>query len=514
MYRKVQFFYFFFICIKTSFGTSCHYYNETVCPGIENCNEVLYCSEGTSGCYVLWSNSTDGNLTVKLKGCFLTNGDCLEQKCIERDIKRNRDLLFCCCKGDFCNEEFYWQPTPAPIPIKEESLPEHDDTVTYLAYVLFPLSFVILMVIMYLLNKKKISYFSQMPSMDQHSQSPPTPTPEKLRSITMIEIIARGKFGAVWKSYEMKDMVAVKIMPTEEKQSWLTEQEIYKLPLMDHENILRFIAAEKRVVNLRTEFWLITAYHELGSLQDFLKANTVTWEQLSHIAYTMAKGLAHLHEEIPSDKPECYKPAVAHRDFKSSNVLLKSDLTACIADFGLAIIFKPSRSCGDTHGQVGTRRYMAPEILEGAINFSRDSFLRIDMYACGLVLWELASRCSQQHDVPEYKLPFEEEAGSHPSLEDIQEVVVHKKLRPVIKNSWRQCPEFAVLCDTIEDCWDHDAEARLSASCVVERISWHTKSAVSPSTSLLYNEVSSTNNNNNSNNNNNNITITNTFSST
>lgn len=39
---------------------------------------------------------------------------------------------------------------------------------------------------------------------------------------------------------------------------------------------------------------------------------------------------------------------------------------------------------------------MAPEILEGAINFSRDAFLRIDMYACGLVLWEIASRCSVQ----------------------------------------------------------------------------------------------------------------------
>lgn len=46
--------------------------------------------------------------------------------------------------------------------------------------------------------------------------------------------------------------------------------------------------------------------------------------------------------------------------------------------------------------QVGTRRYMAPEVLEGAINFTRDSFLRIDMYACGLVLWELASRCTAQ----------------------------------------------------------------------------------------------------------------------
>lgn len=45
--------------------------------------------------------------------------------------------------------------------------------------------------------------------------------------------------------------------------------------------------------------------------------------------------------------------------------------------------------------QVGTRRYMAPEVLEGAINFQRDSFLRIDMYAMGLVLWELVSRCSE-----------------------------------------------------------------------------------------------------------------------
>ncbi len=35
---------------------------------------------------------------------------------------------------------------------------------------------------------------------------------------------------------------------------------------------------------------------------------------------------------------------------------------------------------------------MAPEILEGAICFNRDAFLRIDMYACGLVLWELVSR--------------------------------------------------------------------------------------------------------------------------
>ena len=88
------------------------------------------------------------------------------------------------------------------------------------------------------------------------------------------------------------------------------------------------------------------------------------------------------------------KPAIAHRDFKSKNVLLKADLSACIADFGLALKFEPGKAPGETHGLVGTRRYMAPEVLEGAICFNRDAFLRIDMYACGLVLWELLTRCS------------------------------------------------------------------------------------------------------------------------
>lgn len=37
---------------------------------------------------------------------------------------------------------------------------------------------------------------------------------------------------------------------------------------------------------------------------------------------------------------------------------------------------------------------MAPEVLEGAINFSREAFLRIDMYAFALCLWELLTRCT------------------------------------------------------------------------------------------------------------------------
>lgn len=35
-------------------------------------------------------------------------------------------------------------------------------------------------------------------------------------------------------------------------------------------------------------------------------------------------------------------------------------------------------------------------------------------------------------------LPFEEEVGQHPSLEDMQEAVVHKKKRPSIRDTWKQ----------------------------------------------------------------------------
>jgi len=69
----------------------------------------------------------------------------------------------------------------------------------------------------------------------------------------------------------------------------LSEQEIFKLPHMDHEDILQYIGVEKRGDNLQAEFWLITAFHEKGSLCDYLKANIVTWTELCHIAESMAR---------------------------------------------------------------------------------------------------------------------------------------------------------------------------------------------------------------------------------
>ncbi|XP_055715978.1 activin receptor type-2B isoform X2 [Phlebotomus papatasi] len=448
----------------------------------QTCDEVD--ADKQSHCYVVWLQGFDNStgktvINVQMKGCFTQNAACNQTECIDYSYEPKNNMSFCCCQGDFCNREQKWIPTPTKTSGNEEYPQLQGATDNVYTIVSLVAAFIVLTAMAvagaYFLRKRtKKAHFNEVPTIEPEvtSSSPCL----ALRPITLIEMKARGRFGTVWRAQMKPDEVAVKIFPLQDKQSWQTEQEIFKLPRMRHPNILEFIGAEKHIDSSPTSYWLITVYHNRGSLCDYLKAYTVTWPELCKIAESMARGLMHLHEEIPATKGEQLKPAIAHRDFKSKNVLLKQDLTACIADFGLALIFQPGKPCGDTHGQVGTRRYMAPEVLEGAINFTRDAFLRIDVYACGLVLWELVSRCSAHGGpVPEYTLPFESELGPHPNLDEMQDNVVMKKLRPRINNQWRTHPGLSAMCDTMEECWDHDAEARLSSSCVMERVSQHTR---------------------------------------
>uniref|UniRef100_A0AAX7TQ30 Serine/threonine-protein kinase receptor n=1 Tax=Astatotilapia calliptera TaxID=8154 RepID=A0AAX7TQ30_ASTCA len=429
-------------CVLYSYSSS-----SSSVEGRGNISGVEICSgqkDKRQHCFATWRN-TSGQVTVVKQGCWLDDPSCYDRwECVER--KESPDVFFCCCEGSLCNQKFFYLPNS-----------NHTEKPPVLHVVTsFPCMFFIFLYPLSLISTCLPQETGPLPPSPVLGQKP----------LQLLELKARGRFGCVWKAQLLSEHVAVKIFPAQERQSWQNEFEIFSLSGMRHENLLQFLGAEKRGSELETELWLVTAYHHKGSLTDHLKANVLSWSELCRIAQSMSRGLAYLHEDIPA-----YKPAIAHRDFKSKNVLLKSDLTACIADFGLALRFEAGKSPGDAHGQVGTRRYMAPEVLEGAINFQRDSFLRIDMYAVGLVLWELASRCkAADGPVDEYLLPFEEEAGQHPSLEDMQEVVVYKKLRPTIRECWQKHAGLALLCETMEECWDHEAEARLSAGCVEERV--------------------------------------------
>lgn len=103
---------------------------------------------------------------------------------------------------------------------------------------------------------------------------------------------------------------------------------------MRHDNILGFIAADIKGTGGWTQMLLVTDYYEQGSLYDYLQMNILDNESMARMSHSIACGLSHLHTEIFGSRG---KPAIAHRDIKSRNILVKNDGTAAIADFGLAV---------------------------------------------------------------------------------------------------------------------------------------------------------------------------------
>lgn len=68
---------------------------------------------------------------------------------------------------------------------------------------------------------------------------------------------------------------------------------------------------------------------------------------------------------------------------------------------------------------------------------SFDSFKKADIYALGLVLWEIFRRfVSADGAVEEYKPPFYDCVGSDPSFDEMRKVVCDDQRRPVIPNRW------------------------------------------------------------------------------
>lgn len=79
------------------------------------------------------------------------------------------------------------------------------------------------------------------------------------------------------------------------------------------------------------------------------------------MALSISTGLAHLHMDIVGTQG---KPAIAHRDLKSKNILVKINGQCAIGDLGLAVRHDVTYDLVDIplNHRVGTKRYMAPEV--------------------------------------------------------------------------------------------------------------------------------------------------------
>ncbi|XP_015267029.1 PREDICTED: activin receptor type-1C isoform X1 [Gekko japonicus] len=291
------------------------------------------------------------------------------------------------------------------------------------------------------------------------------------RTIVLQEIVGKGRFGEVWRGKWCGEDVAVKIFSSRDERSWFREAEMYQTIMLRHENILGFIAADNKDNGTWTQLWLVSEYYEQGSLFDYLNSNTVTVEGMIKFTFSIASGLAHLHMEIVGTQG---KPAIAHRDLKSKNILVKRNETCAIADLGLAVKHDSVLNTIDIpqNPRVGTKRYMAPEILDDAMNINIfESFKRTDIYALGLVYWEISRRCSVGGIVEEYQLPYHDVVPSDPSIEDMRKVVCEQKLRPNIPNQWQSCEALRVMGRIMRECWYANGAARLTALRIKKTIS-------------------------------------------
>lgn len=123
--------------------------------------------------------------------------------------------------------------------------------------------------------------------------------------------------------------------------------------------------------------FLIYEYVENGSLHSWLhgeRSEKLSWKTRLRIGIDVANGLQYIHEHT--------RPRVVHKDIKSSNILLDSNMRAKIANFGLA----KSGCNAITMHIVGTQGYIAPEYLaDGVVS------TKMDVFSFGVVLLELVS---------------------------------------------------------------------------------------------------------------------------
>ncbi|XP_071212024.1 activin receptor type-1-like isoform X1 [Salvelinus alpinus] len=283
------------------------------------------------------------------------------------------------------------------------------------------------------------------------------------RQITLNECVGKGRYGEVWRGQWQGESVAVKIFSSRDEKSWFRETEIYNTVLLRHENILGFIASDMTSRNSSTQLWLITHFHEMGSLYDYLQLSTLDTASCLRMALSIASGLAHLHVEIFGTQG---KPAIAHRDLKSKNILVNKNGQCCIADLGLAVMHFQDTNELDVgnNPKVGTKRYMAPEVLDDSIQMDCfESFKRVDIWAFGLVLWEIARSTVSNGIVEDYKTPFHDAVPSDPSFEDMKKVVCVDQQRPNIPNRWFSDPTLTSIAKLMKECWYQNPSARLTA---------------------------------------------------
>jgi len=271
--------------------------------------------------------------------------------------------------------------------------------------------------------------------------------------LTLTRVIGEGAFGKVYLGRWHETDVAIKMLssltalglpsagevgPNAAGEAIKTlEREVALMVNMRHPNVILFMGI------CPEPFCIVTEYCSRGSLYDLLKsarndpvlAQQLSWPRRLGLAMDSAKGMLYLHS---------HKPHVIHRDLKTPNLLVDGQWRAKVTDFNLSRLSETPSVASSV--AANNPRWQAPEVIHSR-NFSASG----DVYAFGLILWELAT----------WELPFEQftqfqiilnvgEKGGRPEIPDPSS--------PSLRGG--DFPGYADYVALMEACWAQKPEDR------------------------------------------------------
>jgi len=196
-----------------------------------------------------------------------------------------------------------------------------------------------------------------------------------LRRYTNLKPIGSGAQGIVCAAYDSvtQQNVAIKKLSrpfqnvTHAKRAY---REFKLMKLVNHKNIIGLL-------NAFTPQKSLEEFQDVYLVMELMDANLcqviqmdLDHERMSYLLYQMLCGIKHLHSA-----------GIIHRDLKPSNIVVRSDCTLKILDFGLA------RTAGTTFMMtpyVVTRYYRAPEVILG-MGYTDN----VDIWSVGCIMGEM-----------------------------------------------------------------------------------------------------------------------------
>ncbi|KAF4322231.1 hypothetical protein BBO99_00002275 [Phytophthora kernoviae] len=268
-----------------------------------------------------------------------------------------------------------------------------------------------------------------------------------LHNVLIKELISRGGFGQVFKATYNDETVAVKtLLPDTRKDineisALFAETKV--MAELDHRCIVAFIGVAWDALSTVS---CVTEYMPGGDLRSLLNhfegdgyPRGFDYDKVK-IALDIADGLTYLHS---------LKPAILHRDLKSRNVLLSSQLDAKLTDFGV------SREHSDElmTNAVGTSLWMAPEVMMGG-----RYDCKADVFSFGVLLSEIDT-----HQMPYANV--KNPSGRKPTEAAILQMVAIGTLRVHFSP---KCPK--AILKLAEACISLDPQDRPSAADVLYKL--------------------------------------------